>query len=59
MIQADKENLPVLFPVHDELCMIGNEEQALRLKWIMENCMKLHVPVIVEMNQGKSWGDCK
>ena len=59
MIQADQENIPVLFPVHDELDMIGPLQEALRLKWIMENCVKLCVPTIVKLSSGKSWGECK
>ena len=59
MVQAHKANLPVLFPVHDELCMIGSPVEAGYLKNIMENVYKLHVPVIVEMNSGDSWGDAK
>lgn len=52
MIWAYKENIPVLFPIHDELVMSGTEEQAKRLKYIMENAVKLTVPTVVEMGTG-------
>ena len=59
MIQADEEGLPVLFPVHDELCMVGTMFEAIRLQEIMETCVPLKVPVVVTHNHGKNWGECK
>lgn len=51
MIQCYEEDLPVLFPVHDQLCVSGTLEQALRVKEIMENCIKLVIPVVVDYNK--------
>lgn len=61
MIRAYKENIPVLFPVHDELCMSGTVEQARRLKEIMESAVKLAVPVVAGLNEegGRSWAEAK
>lgn len=58
MIQAYREGLPVLFPVHDEICLSANQEQADRMKEIMETCVKLDVPVVVSIGRGGvSWQD--
>jgi DNA polymerase-1 len=59
MIQAHNKGIKVLFPVHDQLLMSGTKEEALELKRIMENCIKLSVPVVVDMKEegGKSWLD--
>jgi DNA polymerase I-like protein with 3'-5' exonuclease and polymerase domains len=59
MIEADREGVDILFPVHDEIVLIGTVEDANRMKNIMETCVKLVVPTIVSHSYGKSWGDCK
>lgn len=54
---------PNLLTCHDEL---GNSRpktkagrQAIKeVKYLMETCMTLRVPIIAEMEKGKSWGDC-
>lgn len=55
MIWAWEEDIPVVFPVHDELNMSGTLEQAIRLKYIMENCVTLEVPSVTEIEEGDSW----
>lgn len=55
----------ILYPhltVHDELdCSMPRtkegREAANELKYIMENCIKLKVPIIAEMEIGRSWGE--
>lgn len=55
---------PNLLTCHDEL---GNSrpktkiarEAIKEVKRLMETCMTLRVPIIAEMESGKSWGDCK
>lgn len=59
MIWAYKENIPVLFPVHDELCISGNKKQAERLKYIMENAILLTVPSLTEIGEGSDWSKAK
>lgn len=59
MIWADEENIPILFPVHDELCMSGTLEQAKRLKYIMEHCIDLVIPSYTEIKCGDTWGSVK
>jgi len=61
MLKAYKEGIPVLFPVHDELCMSGTAQQARRLKEIMESAVKLAIPVVAGLNEegGRSWAEAK
>jgi DNA polymerase I-like protein with 3'-5' exonuclease and polymerase domains len=56
MIMAYEEGLPVLFPVHDEICMSSSEEQAMRMKEIMETAVELDVPVVISMGKGGQSG---
>lgn len=57
MIKAYEEGIPVLLPVHDELCMSGTKEQAVRLKEIMETAFILDVPVVADLGEGNSWSE--
>lgn len=61
MLWAYRENLPVLFPVHDSLEMSGTVEHAERLKYIMENATKLLIPVVASGNMkgGNTWAEAK
>lgn len=59
MIKCYEEGLPVLFVVHDQICMSGTLEQATRVKEIMETCVKLVIPVVVDYNkhEAKNWAE--
>ncbi len=67
MIQVDKEitnkNIKMLMTVHDELIFeIKNnlvKTVVPRIKKIMEEVIKLKVPVIVDVKQGKNWGELR
>jgi DNA polymerase I-like protein with 3'-5' exonuclease and polymerase domains len=61
MIRAYDEDLPVMFPIHDELVMSGTLAQAERLQWLMENALPLEVPTIVDFNRngGNNWSEAK
>jgi len=59
MVQCYKENLPVLFPVHDELCISGTLEQAERVKEIMEHAVELVIPSFTDIKSGDNWSECK
>jgi len=56
--------LTPLVTVHDELgiskprTLIG-EEALMELKHIMETCVQLKVPLLVDMKRGASWGACE
>lgn len=44
--------------IHDELDFsIENEEQEKRIKEIMETCVELSVPILVDVETGPSWGE--
>jgi DNA polymerase-1 len=48
---------------HDELGHSANaskehQEAIAEVKYIMENCMTLHVPIIAEQSRGNNWGVC-
>lgn len=47
----------VLMPIHDQLLISGNEEDARKAKHYMETAIELKVPVVVDvdMNGGDSW----
>ncbi len=47
--------------VHDELDFSdpgGKDEAFAEVKRMMENAIKLHIPVIAEMDVGANWGEC-
>jgi DNA polymerase I-like protein with 3'-5' exonuclease and polymerase domains len=44
--------------VHDEVDIsIEDEEQAAKVSRIMENCVELAVPLVVDTELGASWGE--
>jgi len=67
MIEVDKKitnpDVRMIITVHDELVFeIKNslvKETVPKIKKIMENVIKLKVPVIVDVKQGKNWGTLK
>jgi DNA polymerase I-like protein with 3'-5' exonuclease and polymerase domains len=53
---ADEGILPMI-QIHDELALsIPDEKTARKAKEIMENCVQLRVPSIVDAELGPSWG---
>jgi DNA polymerase-1 len=61
----EKANLDasLILQVHDELIIECREDQAEAasrvLKEAMEGAVKLTVPLIAEVNAGRSWYECK
>jgi DNA polymerase I-like protein with 3'-5' exonuclease and polymerase domains len=56
-IALDKAGFTIISFIHDEINLeVNNIEEALRAKKIMENVLKLRVPVVAELSVGKSWG---
>lgn len=54
---ADEGILPMI-QIHDELALsIPDEKTARKAKEIMENCVELSVPSLVDAELGPSWGD--
>ena len=47
-----------LLTVHDELCFsISSQEQANKIKEIMEQGLQLKIPSKVDQELGKDWGE--
>jgi DNA polymerase I-like protein with 3'-5' exonuclease and polymerase domains len=54
---ADEGILPMI-QIHDELALtIPDRETAFRAKEIMENCVELEIPSLVDAELGPSWGE--
>jgi DNA polymerase-1 len=60
MIAVDKLGIPMLFSVHDELNLcLTNSEDAERVKEVMENSLKLKVPMVTDIGSGTNWSEAK
>jgi DNA polymerase I-like protein with 3'-5' exonuclease and polymerase domains len=58
MVDCYAEGFVPMLTVHDELCFsIRDQEQALRIKEIMETGLPLKVPSKVDMELGDNWGE--
>tara|TARA_R110000737_G_scaffold179848_1_gene203969 strand:- start:390 stop:2351 length:1962 start_codon:yes stop_codon:yes gene_type:complete len=58
MLEIHKEGITPMLQMHDELDFsFDNEKDAKRCTEIMENCVKLEVPVIVDAEFGTNWGN--
>lgn len=56
MVEAYRQGIDIMFSVHDELVMTAKtDEDALRLKHIMENVGNLTVPSVIDIVKGDSW----
>jgi DNA polymerase-1 len=63
MIESAKRNMLPSLTVHDELIYEVEPEhliaKTLTVKEIMENVVKLDVPLTVEVGTGSNWGEAK
>jgi len=60
MLDLWEEGIVPHLQVHDEVDIsIENTLQGKRIVEIMENCVKLTVPLLVDMEVGPSWGEIK
>lgn len=59
MVNADAAGLPLSLQVHDELCMSGTRKDGVQLAEIMRNAIKLGVPMLVDLEVGRSWGEAE
>ena len=58
MLDLWEEGIIPHLQVHDEIDLsIENIKQANKVTEIMENCIKLAVPLLVDMELGNSWGE--
>jgi DNA polymerase I-like protein with 3'-5' exonuclease and polymerase domains len=55
MIKAYELNIPVSITIHDELCISGNEEDALKLQKVMETTVPLAIPSMTDVESGSNW----
>lgn len=63
MIQLDRAGHNILVQVHDEVLaeepITEIQKKADEAKHILETCVKLDVPLTVDMHIGRSWQECK
>jgi len=60
MVLLFEEGIIPHIQIHDELCFsIETEDQAKKIKHIMENAIKLKVPNKVDYESGLNWGALK
>ena len=60
MVELYKEGLVAHIQIHDELDFsIESEEQAKRIKDVMENAVDLEVPNKIDYESGPNWGEIK
>lgn len=63
LIDNNPEEIKLLLQVHDELIFEIKDDKlknySLKLKKIMENIIKLKIPILVDIHTGKNWGELK
>lgn len=60
MVELYKEGLLPLVQIHDELAMsVPDRKTAEKIREIMETCITLRVPSVVDMECGPNWGSVK
>lgn len=60
MVALAEEGILPMIQVHDELDIsVESEEQAKRIAEIMETCVQLEVPSVVDAEFGPNWGEAK
>lgn len=62
-LRMEREPARLLMQVHDELVFeVAKTNQELQTRLIrdgMENCIKLEVPLVVDISTGRTWAQCK
>ena len=60
MVALHKEGILPMIQVHDELDIsVTSEKQCKEIQKIMEECVTLQVPSVVDVELGNSWGEAK
>jgi DNA polymerase I-like protein with 3'-5' exonuclease and polymerase domains len=60
MVELYKEGLLPLIQIHDELAMsVPDKATADKVEKIMQECVQLHVPSVVDAEFGPNWGKLK
>lgn len=55
LVECFSAGLDLRMTVHDEISIFGSEKKANLMKEIMENVIQLKVPVVAELDIGKTW----
>ena len=60
MVALHEEGITPLIQVHDELDIsVGDPETAKRIQQVMESCVDMAIPSVVDAEFGPSWGEAK
>jgi DNA polymerase I-like protein with 3'-5' exonuclease and polymerase domains len=60
LVDLDREGIFVQLQIHDEVASsVANDAEAKRGAEIMENAWPLHVPSLVDVEIGRSWGEAR
>jgi len=60
MVTLYQEGFLPLIQVHDELDLsFESPKEASKIKEIMEHCIELKVPSVIDLEEGPSWGEAK
>ena len=60
MVALHKEGIVPLIQVHDELDIsVGDPDNGLKIKEIMQTCVDMQIPSVVDAEFGPSWGEAK
>ena len=60
MVTLYQEGFLPLIQVHDELDLsFESDEQAKKIIEVMEHCVELDIPSVVDLEKGPSWGEVK
>jgi len=60
MVALFKEGITPMIQVHDELDVsVGDAETAAKIKEIMETCVDMQIPSVVDAEFGPNWGEAK
>ena len=58
MVALAEEGLLPMIQVHDELDVsVSSVEECKKIMEIMQDCVKLEVPSVVDAEIGKNWGE--
>ena len=60
MVDLHRAGLTPMVQIHDELAVsVKDEAEARQVMEIMQNCVQLEVPSVVDAEIGPSWGEAK
>ena len=60
MVELHAAGIPPMVQIHDELAVsVRDAAQARQVVEIMENCVEMEIPSVVDAELGPSWGEAK